>query len=139
MVLVPITEPDKAPPPLTRYVADPASFDSRYRDLFVAIPGATGTAHVPKRGTVTWIYHRILVTEPYRWTLSSLLYEIHVVRGRRFDCDIAKRNLRGSALCKTGGWGFHGDSEGRLALIPVESPRYAELVADPHTTVVRPY
>ena len=139
MVSLPTQNEKLAPPPLSRYVADPVSFDGRYRNLFVAIPGATGTASVPKRGTVTWIYHRLLLEEPYRWTLSALLYEIHVVRGRRFDCDIAKRNLRGSALCKSGGWGFHGDSEGKLALVPVESPRYAELVADPSTTVVRPY
>jgi hypothetical protein len=37
--------------------------------------------------------------------------------------------LRSSALGKRYGWGIHADAEGRIALVGVETPEYAELIS----------
>lgn len=42
--------------------------------------------------------------------------------------------LRTSPLAKQYGWGIHADAEGRIALVAMESDRYAELVADETVT-----
>ena len=42
--------------------------------------------------------------------------------------------LRTSPLAKTYGWGFHFDADSRVALVAVDSPRYAELVEDDAVT-----
>ena len=42
--------------------------------------------------------------------------------------------LRTSPLAKTYGWGFHFDVDSRVALVAVDSPRYAELVEDDAVT-----
>ncbi len=41
-----------------------------------------------------------------------------------------KPRLRVSALAKRYGWGIHVDSQGRVALVPVESAEYQRLAAD---------
>lgn len=42
--------------------------------------------------------------------------------------------LRTSPLAKTHGFGIHSDAGGRVALVPMESARYAELLADDAVT-----
>ena len=42
--------------------------------------------------------------------------------------------LRASALTKRYGWGIHYNQEGKIALVPVESPEYKKLLEDPATT-----
>ncbi|WP_409484319.1 DUF6157 family protein [Arsenicicoccus dermatophilus] len=46
------------------------------------------------------------------------------------------RDLRTSPLAKTYGWGIHSDGQGRVALVPLGSARYAELLADGSVTKV---
>ncbi len=41
--------------------------------------------------------------------------------------------LRTSPLAKTYGWGIHSDAAGRVALVGMESERYAAFVADDAT------
>ena len=43
--------------------------------------------------------------------------------------------LRTSPLAKTYGWALHYDSDGKIALLPMDSERVAELEADPAVTV----
>ncbi len=41
--------------------------------------------------------------------------------------------LRTSPLAKSYGWGIHADATGRVALVPMESSEYANLIADEAT------
>lgn len=41
--------------------------------------------------------------------------------------------LRTSPLAKSYGWGIHADARGRVALVPMESSRYEDLMADEAT------
>lgn len=44
--------------------------------------------------------------------------------------------LHTSPLAKTYGWGIHSDTHGRVALVPIGSARYDELLADDAVTKV---
>src|SRR6266487_4390443 len=48
-------------------------------------------------------------------------------------------HLRVSPLTKRYGWGIHNNVAGKIALIAVESSRYKQLLADPHTTKVKAF
>jgi len=50
-----------------------------------------------------------------------------------------KPRLRVSGLAKRYGWGIHIDSQGRVALVPVESVEYRRLAADPALRHVRAF
>jgi len=48
-------------------------------------------------------------------------------------------HLRVSPLTKRYGCGIHNNVAGKIALIAVESSRYKQLLADPHTTKVKAF
>jgi hypothetical protein len=72
-----------------------------------------------------------------------VLFETHVrhkgvpvagkaARQQAWDDFLARSHtcLRASSLAKKYGWGFHFDSKGRVALVPVESAEYKRLARD---------
>ncbi|MBW5448882.1 hypothetical protein GE107_22845 [Cohnella sp. CFH 77786] len=79
---------------------------------------------------------------PYRYTQEELLYEVHVrhkgipaeeqaERGEELKAEFYRKPqpcMRASMLPKKYGWGIHFNAEGKLALIPVESPEYRRFV-----------
>ena len=47
---------------------------------------------------------------------------------------LEKYKLQRSELCSLLGWGIHGDEEGRLALVQIESSEYKSLLENPSIT-----
>lgn len=70
-----------------------------------------------------------------------MLFAVHAQRSGLLDAERettratffaeARACLRASPLGKRHGWGIHYDENGRIALVPLGSPQYATLAADP--------
>ncbi|WP_343520712.1 DUF6157 family protein [Sphingomonas sp.] len=111
---------------------------TNYRDTLITAssdtPVAVGT--IPEKPeTVAGVQHALLADRPYAMTSDDLLHAAHVARGGDKDrADFFAKPqacLRASPLVKQFGWGIHHDSEGRIALVAMESEDYARLLADP--------
>ena len=99
------------------------------------------------KGTVAELQYERLADTDYTWTSDDLLFDVHCARKGIPESDRAAERerffgkgqpcLRTSPLAKTYGWALHFDAEGRIALLPMDSPRVAELEADPTVTVRR--
>ncbi|PPK98616.1 hypothetical protein CLV92_101315 [Kineococcus xinjiangensis] len=117
-----------------------------YVDTFITVAEdcAAQTGVVPKprggRDTVAVLQHRMISAAPYRLTQGDVLFSTWLLqqgvdpatvppedprRAEFFAVDRAC--LRASPLPKTHGWGLHFDAEGRVALVAVDDPRYADL------------
>lgn len=110
-----------------------------YRDTFTSVAPdcpATVAEVPPERATpsVARLQYEMLVDAPYRYTSDDV---VHRTQGERRGIDrdtffsTGQACLRASPLVKRYGWGLHHDAEGRVALVPVESPEYAAFRADP--------
>jgi len=82
--------------------------------------------------TVTTTLFDVLINHPYQYKQSEVFYEVHITRLKKDPNSLKMESykLQRSELCSLWGWGIHGDSKGRLALIPVESKKYVELVTN---------
>lgn len=92
--------------------------------------------------TVAQLQYEMLAGHPYEFTMEDVLFEVWFSRqdfeqlapdekqSLRSDF-LAKPMacLRASPLAKTHGFGFAFDTEGRVALVPMESESYGEYVA----------
>lgn len=101
--------------------------------------------------TVAVLEHELIAAAPYTLTQEEVQFAVHVRRQGLSDADVLERRdalwnsffskpmacMRCSPLPKTYGWGLHFDEQGRVALVPMESPRYAELAEDPGLTQTR--
>ena len=103
------------------------------------------TAPPTGRGTVAELQYERLSGPEYTWTSDDLIFDVHCQRKGIPEADRAAERqrffsrgqacLRTSPLAKTYGWALHFDSDGRIALLPMDSPRVAELRADDAVTV----
>jgi hypothetical protein len=88
-----------------------------------------------KPGTVAERQYTLLADTPYAVTSDELLLAVAAQRDPAITAEsfFAKPQacLRASPLVKKHGFGLHHDAEGRVALVPVESPQYAALLEDP--------
>ncbi len=108
---------------------------------------STVPARNDAKPTIAAEHYRLLAEHPYELTSEDVIFTVHadkqgIPSGERPDARDAyfatpRACLRTSPLPKKFGWGLHADAEGRLALVPVESDRYRELLDDPGTKVVR--
>jgi len=92
---------------------------------------------------IHFIQYDLLTAEPYKLTLEDLIFETHIRRAGISQAEARKRDvairnelfsksyacMRASALPKKYGWGVHYDSQGRLALFPMESADYRRFAA----------
>ncbi|GGD96236.1 DUF6157 family protein [Paenibacillus nasutitermitis] len=88
------------------------------------------------------IEFELVADHPYAYTQEELLYEVHIrhkdiseeerqARGTQIRDEFfqkPKACLRASMLPKKYGWGIHFNAEGKMALIPVDSPDYQRFV-----------
>lgn len=102
------------------------------------------TAEVPptsdKAPTVAALQYEMLVGAPYRFTSDDVLFTVHAKRKGIPEGDLeAERTaffakdqacMRASPLGKRYGWGVHHDENSRVAIYPVGSERYQQLVQD---------
>lgn len=119
---------------------------TNYFDTFIEVaddcPADVGTAPQVKSDTktVAYLQYEMLADAPYKHTSDDVLFEVYASRQGIADSDkpaareafFAKDQpcLRASALGKRYGWGIKSDSEGRVALVAVDSEEYRRLVAD---------
>jgi len=115
-----------------------------YYDTFITA-AADSTAEcglVPpdKKGgkTKPGIEYELVAGRPYAYTQEELLYEVHIrhkgiseeeltAKGTQLRDEffqVPKPCMRASMLPKKYGWGIHFNAEGKMALIPVDSPEY---------------
>lgn len=90
------------------------------------------------RGTVAERQYAMLHGHDYELTSDDVTYAVHRDRGGDGDREaffaVGRGCMRTSPLAKSYGWGIHSDDAGRLALVAVDSPRYAQLMADDAVT-----
>lgn len=82
--------------------------------------------------------YELAAHQPYRYTQEEILFEVHArhkgfsdeelsARGEELKAEFyakPKPCMRASMLPKKYGWGLHFNAEGKLALLPMESPEY---------------
>jgi hypothetical protein len=99
--------------------------------------------------TVAVLQYELLVDRPYRHTQPDLLFEVWLRRQALPDVpatdDLSRLRaeffakpqacLRSSPLPKKYGWGLAFDEAGRIALCPVESETYQQLLANDEVTI----
>lgn len=126
-----------------------------YYDTFITVapdcPAEAGTIPPDKKAgkTKPGIEYELASSEPYGYTMEELMYEVHVrhkgITQEQLSADgtrirdefyaTPKACLRASMLPKKYGWGIHFNVEGKLALVPVESPEYRKFVEGAGGTV----
>lgn len=97
-----------------------------------------------KPGSIAAVQYEMLSARPYELTSDDLIFAVYATRNgvtptkAARDAFFAKPQacLRTSPLAKTHGFGLHQDAQGRVALVPMESVRYAELMHDAGTKTV---
>ncbi len=127
--------------------------DWNYYDTFIAAsedsPAEAGAVPPEREGTptVAFAQHGMIARHPYEFTQEDVLFETSAkLRGRTdlppeekaaLRADFLSKPtacLRSSPLAKRYGWGFHFDSEGKVALAAIDSPEYKIHMADPSLT-----
>lgn len=129
--------------------------DFNYYDTFITVapdcPAEASTIPPDKKAgkTKPGIEYELASSKPYGYTMEELMYEVHVrhkgiteeelsAGGTRIRDEFyatPKACLRASMLPKKYGWGIHFNVEGKLALVPVESPEYRKFVEGAGETV----
>lgn len=116
--------------------------DLNYYQTFITVaPDSTATAgQLPaargKKPTKAQIEYELLSANPYIYSQSELLFEVHIRHK-----EISKENLaaekeaffaksqaclRSSTLPKKLGWGIHFNEEGKIALYGIGTPEYMQ-------------
>ncbi|PWJ58645.1 hypothetical protein CLV98_10310 [Dyadobacter jejuensis] len=90
--------------------------------------------------SVAEIQYELISQHPYGYTSDEVVFMTHTLRSEGMgeeseqekDLYFSKGRpcLRTSPLTKTYGFGIHYNSEGKMALYGVETPEYAQFVAD---------
>lgn len=108
------------------------------------------TTPPPKPGgkqTVASLQYEMIASAPYTYTSDDVIFSVYATRAdltpeeqpaaRKAFFSKGQPCLRASPLTKRYGFGIHCDSEGRLALIDVQSETYQKLLADPSVKKVK--
>lgn len=117
---------------------------TNYTNAFITVSAdtrATEGTTPPERAnpSVAALCFEMLVDAPYQHTSDDVLFTVWADRkgipegeraaAREQFFSEGQACFRASPLPKTYGWGVHHDAEGRVALVPMESPDYAHLAA----------
>ncbi|GAB5491026.1 MAG: DUF6157 family protein [Phototrophicaceae bacterium] len=126
-----------------------------YTDTLIKIaPDSTASeAVIPddKRAKKTHhlIQYELLTEKPYHYTHDEFVFKVHCIRknitdeelainGEDIRADFFKKEhpcMRASALTKKYGWGAHYNDEGKIAIVPMESPEYEALSEEASKTL----
>ncbi|MCW3058612.1 MAG: hypothetical protein JWQ02_433 [Capsulimonas sp.] len=114
----------------------------------VAPDSAAETASAPtikgEKKTIPALEYEMLSAQPYVYTQEELLFEVYVRHKGIPSEELTTRRealwaefyskphacLRASSLAKTYGWGIHFNAEGKVGLVPIESPEYRRFAKD---------
>ncbi|HTU87287.1 MAG TPA: DUF6157 family protein [Solirubrobacteraceae bacterium] len=99
--------------------------------------------------TKAGVEYELLNKHPYTYTEEDIAFEVHAVlhdipkvswsKERERFLGKGHPHLRVSALAKRYGWGIHNNTEGKIALVAVESPEYERLMKDPRITKLKAF
>jgi len=110
---------------------------TNYRDTLITVSDdcpVTVATPPAKGGTIAERQFAQLSAAPYTMTSDELLLAVENDRKGPVTADVffarPQACLRASPLVKKHGYGLHHNSEGQVALIPMESAHYAQLLAD---------
>lgn len=117
------------------------SHSTNYHGTLITVSEDSTRTHsvVPDRpGTVAALQYEMLTAAPYTMTSDDLLWRVEVRRNGYPDSAAVRQSwfaqprpcLRASPLVKSWGWGIHHDADGCIALVGMETPEYARLLAD---------
>lgn len=116
---------------------------TNYSDTLITVaPDTRATEATPPtgEGTIAVRQYALLDGHDYERTSDDVIFTVHADRADIPEAERAEARrqffskgqpcLRTSPLTKTYGWGVHADADGRVALVAMESDRYAELIDD---------
>jgi hypothetical protein len=93
--------------------------------------------------------YEMIANHPYKYTEQDIGFETYAIlrdipkaiwpEKRQGFLSKGHPHLRVSALAKGYGWGMHNNTEGKMALIAVESPEYKKLMNDARITKVKAF
>jgi len=117
-----------------------------YLDTFITVAPdcPVAASEIPKpreQPTIPQLEYELLSGAPGQYTQQEIQFAVHVRRLGLSPKEVKTRHkelwdeffakphacLRASALPKKYGWGIHFDAEGRIRLVPMESPEYRQL------------
>jgi hypothetical protein len=114
--------------------------------LITVSPGTKAVAAItPPTGkaSIAELQFAILHGHDYELTSDDVIFTVFADRNSVIAKDRAAAHdqffskgqpcLRTSPLAKSYGWGIHANANGRVALVPMESSRYGDLMADEAT------
>ncbi|TLV01119.1 DUF6157 family protein [Dyadobacter luticola] len=129
---------------------------TNYQDTFIetAEDSPVKTAEIPpqKAGgkTVAGLQFDMVYENPYKYTSDDVIFGVFAKRNDISRSDLAEERekffskgqacMRASPLTKRFGWGVHSDSEGKIAIYPVDSEEYKKFANDEnlkHTKAMR--
>lgn len=97
--------------------------------------------------TIARMQYEMIGQNPYKFTSDDVIFGIFAERNgiakpaqkkaREAFFSKGQACLRSSPLCKRYGFGVHHNTEGKIALYPVESAEYKKLVGDPKIKKVK--
>ncbi|MDR3025251.1 DUF6157 family protein [Chryseobacterium sp.] len=97
-----------------------------------------------KEKTIASIQYEKLIKNPYQYSSDDIIFECYAIKNDISEHEKQKERekfyskgqpcLRCSPLAKKYGFGFHHNSEGKVALFPVESKEYQTLLNDSSVT-----
>ncbi|QDU25387.1 hypothetical protein ETAA8_04550 [Anatilimnocola aggregata] len=118
---------------------------TNYYDTFIEVAedcpveAAEAPAQCGEGKSVPQLQYEMIFKHPYQYTQDDVLFAVHAERNGIRKNDAQEREkffwkgqpcLRCSSLGKRYGWGIHSDSNGKVALYPVESKEYKKLASD---------
>ena len=122
-----------------------------YINTFIAVSPDTkakvGSVPLARGGkrSIAQIEYELIASHPYELNQEEVQFSVHVERTGVKPAQLkAKRSelwsdffskptacMRTSPLARSYGWGLHFDREGKVALVPMESPKYQKLSRSP--------
>ncbi len=119
---------------------------TNYYNTFIEVAEdcPTSSAEIPpQKGetkTVANLQFELMAENPYKFTSDEVIFKGFAFKNglsnnleqeREAFFSKGQACLRASPLTKRYGWGIHHDSEGKVALFPVDSEEYQRFVQDP--------
>lgn len=93
-----------------------------------------------KEKTLANLQYEKLIKNPYQYSSDDLIFECYAIKNKISENEKEKERekffskgqpcLRCSPLAKKYGFGFHHNSEGKVALVAIESEAYQTLLND---------
>ena len=118
---------------------------TNYLNTFIEVADdcPTQSAEIPPQKkedkTVATMQLDMILAHPYRYTSDDVIFHVFATKNNRTDNLERERELffskgqpcfRSSPLTKRYGWGVHNNTEGKIAIYPVESDEYQQFVKD---------